>query len=37
VGDWDATHPEAESIWLEMHVKRTVPEYAEWLAEHSAA
>ena len=36
VGDWDAARPEAEAIWLEQHVKRTVPEYAEWLADHSA-
>lgn len=37
VGDWDATRPEAESIWLEQQFKRSVPEYAEWLADHPAA
>lgn len=37
VGDWDATRPEAESIWLEQHLKRSVPEFAEWLADHPAA
>jgi len=37
VGDWDAARPEAEAIWLEQHVKRTVPEYAEWLADHPSA
>jgi len=36
VGDWDATRPEAETIWLEQHIKRTVSEYAEWLADHPA-
>lgn len=32
VGEWDAARAEAEAIWLEQHIKRTVPEYAEWLA-----
>jgi hypothetical protein len=34
VSDWDASRPEDEAIWLEQHIKRTVPEYAAWLAEH---
>lgn len=34
---WDATHAEDETIWLEQHLKRTVPEYAEWLTSQPAA
>lgn len=32
VNEWDASRSEDESIWLEQHMKRMVPEYAEWLA-----
>jgi hypothetical protein len=37
VVDWDGSRAEHETIWLEQHIKRTVPEYADWLAEHPAA
>lgn len=36
VNEWDATRPEEEMIWLEQHLKRTVPEYAAWLADRPA-
>lgn len=32
VNEWEATRSHEEVIWLEQHLKRTVPEYAEWLA-----
>ena len=35
VNEWDATRSPEEVIWLEQHLKRTVPEYADWLADHS--
>jgi len=31
VNEWEATRSHEEVIWLEQHLKRTVPEYAEWL------
>lgn len=37
VNEWDATRSAEEVIWLEQHLKRTVPEYAAWLADHSAS
>lgn len=35
VNEWEATRSPEEVIWLEQHLKRTVPEYAEWLANQS--
>lgn len=35
VGEWDASHSEDETIWLEQHLKRTVPEYAAWLSDQN--
>jgi len=37
VNEWEATRSHEEVIWLEQHLKRTVPEYAQWLADHPAA
>ena len=37
VNEWEATRSPEEVIWLEQHLKRTVPEYAEWLADHPSA
>lgn len=36
VDEWDASHSEDETIWLEQHLKRTVPEYAAWLSDQNA-
>jgi len=36
VNEWDATRSPEEVIWLEQHLKRTVPEYAAWLSERQA-
>jgi Bacteriophage CI repressor helix-turn-helix domain. len=27
---WDSTRPHTEMVWLEVQLRRTVPEYAEW-------
>lgn len=32
VAQWDASRAPAELIWLEQHLRRTVPEYDKWLA-----
>lgn len=32
---WDATRSHDEMVWLEQQIKRTVPEYGEWLASSS--
>jgi hypothetical protein len=31
VSMWDGSRTREEMIWLEQHLKRTVPEYGEWL------
>ncbi|GAA0680914.1 helix-turn-helix domain-containing protein [Dyella marensis] len=36
VNEWEATRSPEEVIWLEQHLKRTVPEYSEWLANQQA-
>lgn len=34
---WEQNKPVEELVWLEQQMKRTVPEYAEWLASHPTA
>lgn len=29
---WEASQPPDEAVWLELQIKRTIPEYAQWLA-----
>lgn len=31
---WEHSRPAEELVWLEQQVKRAVPEYAQWLADH---
>lgn len=34
VCNWDASRAADEVVWLEQQIKRSVPEYADWLATH---
>lgn len=33
--DWFQHRSADEAVWLEQHLVRTVPEYAEWLVKHT--
>lgn len=37
VTNWQQTKVPDELAWLEQHLRRTVPEYADWYAKHQTA